>query len=406
MRTKYICGLDIGTTKVVAAIGRIGKGGRIEQLEVGSSVSKGVQWGLVNDLDSLSQSVREAIGGAQEKIKAKAHSVLVNINGKHIKGFISRGMLPILERGGEVTKQDIEKVKLAAQTGAISLDREILLQIPKSYCLDNQYGIKNPIGLYGSKLEIELYVISGSTRLIQNAIKSVNQAGFEVEEVILTNLASSYAVSTEEERNRGVSVIDIGADTTNVAVFSDGTLREIEVMNWGGNLLTKSIAENLKIPFNLAEELKISHGSVLTSDIKEDEVVTVKRGSSYRPINRLLIAKACEPKVKKALSLIRNRLAKSGWLNKMSSGIIITGGTSLMDGLIEVSEEIFELPTRLGTIKEVDTLAFNSPIYAVAVGLVKYVTRRYRLSQLPYPLRRNIVTRLVIKAKELFTDYF
>ncbi len=405
MRAKYICGLDIGTTKVAASIGRIGKGGKIEQIEIGSSPSRGVQGGLVNDLDSLNQSIREAIAEVQEKIKIKVHSVIANINGKHIRGFTSRGAVSVLERGGEVTKRDLEKVKIAAQTGAISLDREILLQIPKSYCLDNQYGINNPIGLYGSKLEIELYVITGSTRLIQNSVKSVNQAGFEVEEVVLTGLASSYAVSTEDEREVGVAVIDIGADTTNVAVFFDGTLREIEVMNWGGNYLTKSIAETLKIPLNLAEELKVNHSSVLPLNIKEDEVVMIKRGSSYRTIARLSISLAIEPKVKKALNLIKNRLAKSGWLNKVSSGVVITGGTSLMDGLLEFSEEIFGLPARLGTIKEVKSLILNSPIYAVSVGLVKYVTGRYS-SQSLHPLGRNIVAKLITKAKELFTDYF
>lgn len=405
MKTKYICGLDIGTTKVAASIGRIGKGGKIEQIEVGSSPSRGVQGGLVNDLDSLNQSIREAIAEVQEKIKIKVHSVIANINGKHIKGFTSRGAVPVLERGGEVTKRDLEKVKVAAQTGAISLDREILLQIPKSYCLDNQYGINNPIGLYGSKLEIELYVVTGSTRLIQNAVKFVNQAGFEVEELILTGLASSYAVSTEDEREVGVTVIDIGADTTNVAVFFDGTLREIEIMNWGGNYLTKSIAETLKIPLNLAEELKINHSSVLPLNIKEDEVVMIKRGSSYRTISRSSINLAVEPKVKKALNLIKNRLAKSGWLNKVSSGVVITGGTSLMDGLLEFSEEIFGIPTRLGTIREVESLVLNSPIYAVSVGLVKYLTGRYS-SQSLCPLGRNIVAKVIVKAKELFTDYF
>ncbi len=366
-----VVGLDIGTTKVSVVVGEL-KDGKISIIGLGVYPSKGLRKGVIVNIDTTVESISKATEEAKYMAGVDFSSAVVGIGGSHIKGDNSNGVIAI--KGKEVKEEDVTRVIEAAGAVAIPMDREILHIIPQEFVVDKQDGIKNPIGMYGIRLEAKVHIITGSVTASQNLLKCTRRAGIEVSQIVLQQLASSEAVLTPEEMELGVALVDIGGGTSDIAVYVNNSIRFTSILPFGGNHITNDIAIVLRTPSEHAERLKKEHGCASSSLVSKDEYVEVPGvgGREPRKIQRKLLADIIEARVEEILEFIKTELIKSGLYDLLGSGVVLTGGTSLLPGIQEVAERIFELPARIGRPVGVSGLSdiVNSPSYSVPVGLV------------------------------------
>lgn len=405
MAGEIIVGLDIGTTKICAVVGEIVPGG-VEIIGIGSHPSEGLRKGVVINIEKTVNSIKEAIEEAETMAGCEIGSVYAGIAGGHIKGFNSHGVIALKEK--EVTKKDLDRVIEAASAVAIPMDREVIHVLPQEYIVDEQDGIADPLGMSGVRLEAKIHIVTGAVTSAQNIIKCANRAGLDVHDIVLESLASSEAVLSDEERNLGVALIDFGGGTTDMAVFSKGSIKHTSVLALGGDNLTYDISIGIRTPRLEAEKIKMKYGCALTSMIGKDETIEVPGvgGRKARVLPRQILGEILEPRVEEILTLIQNELIRSGYEEMVNSGIVITGGSAELSGVTEIAEQIFNVPARMGYPEGIGGLVevVNKPMYATAVGLVLYGAKRSN-GHKKFRIRdTNIFSRVTERMKRWFKD--
>ena len=382
-----IVGLDIGTSKVVAIVGEVKADGEIEIIGIGSHPSRGLKKGVVVNIESTVQSIQRAVEEAELMAACEIHSVHAGIAGSHIRSLNSHGIVAIKDR--EVTHGDMERVIDAARAVAIPADQKILHILPQEFIIDEQEGIKEPVGMSGVRLEARVHMVTGAVSAAQNIVKCVRRCGLEVDDLILEQLSSSYSVLSEDEKELGVCLVDIGGGTTDIAVFTEGSIRHTAVIPIAGDQVTNDIAVAMRTPTQYAEDIKIKYACALTQLAASDETIEVPSigDRPARRLSRQTLAEVVEPRYEELLTLIQAELRRSGFEDLIAGGVVLTGGSSKMEGLIELAEEIFHMPVRLGVPRYVTGLVdvVCNPIYATGVGLLLFGqhNRRNRLRESP-----------------------
>jgi cell division protein FtsA len=401
-----IVGLDIGTTKTCAVVGEVTDSG-IDIIGIGTHPSQGLRKGVVVNIDSTVESIKNAIEEAELMSGTEIGSVFAGIAGSHIEGLNSHGIVAV--RGREVDEDDVRRAIEAAKALAIPLDREIIHILPQYFIVDNQDGVKDPIGMSGVRLEAKVHVVIGSVTSIQNIIKSVNRVGLDVRDVVLEPLASSEAVLSQDEKELGVAIIDIGGGTTDIAVFAEGSIKHTSVLPLGGDYLTNDIAVGLRTPMNEAEKIKIKYGCAYTPLIPADDTIEVPSvgGRSPREVARHILGEIVEPRIEEMFRLAHREIIKSGYEDLLAAGVVVAGGTAIMEGVIELGEQVFNMPVRRGIPVGIGGLTdvVNSPLYATGVGLVLH-GHKNKSARAFQKREGHMVTGIIRRMKKWFTDYF
>jgi cell division protein FtsA len=371
-----IVGLDIGTSKIVALVGEIGADGAVEVVGLGSHPSRGLKKGVVVNIESTVQSIQRAVEEAELMAGCQIHSVFAGIAGSHVRSLNSHGVVAIRDR--EVSEVDVQHVIDAAKAVAIPADQRILHVLPQEYIIDGQEGIRDPIGMSGVRLEAKVHIVTGADSAAQNIVKCVQRCGLTVEDMVLEQLASSHAVLTDDEKELGVCLVDIGGGTTDLAVFSQGAIRHTAVIPIAGDQVTNDIAVSMRTPTHYAEDIKVRYACALSQLANSDESIEVP-SVGERPARRLArqtLAEVVEPRYEELFGLVRDELRRSGFEEIIAAGIVLTGGSARMEGAIDLAEEVFHMPVRLGLPQQhqVKGLAevVQNPIYSTGVGLLLY----------------------------------
>ncbi|MCK0537956.1 cell division protein FtsA [Alcanivorax quisquiliarum] len=374
---RMIVGLDIGTSKVVAIVGQVNADGAMEVIGIGSQPSRGMKKGVVVDIEATVRSIQRAVEEAELMAGCQIHSVYGGIAGSHVRSLNSHGIVAIRDR--EVLPADIDRVIDAAQAVAIPADQRTLHVLPQEYVVDNQEGVREPVGMSGVRLEAKVHLVTCAVNAAQNVEKCVRRCGLEVEDMILEQLASSYAVLTEDERELGVCMVDIGGGTTDIAIFTEGAIRHTANIPIAGDQVTNDIAMALRTPKQYAEEIKMKYACALTQLAGADETIKVPSVGDRPPrtLSRQNLAEVVEPRYDELFTLIQAELRRSGFEDLIPGGIVLTGGSAKIEGALELAEEIFHMPVRLGMPQGVAGLTdvVRNPIYATAVGLLLYGQR-------------------------------
>jgi len=371
---KLIVGLDIGTSKVCAVVGEVSEDDGIEVIGIGIHPSRGLKKGVVVNIESTVQSIQRAVEEAELMAGCQINSVYAGIAGNHIRSLNSHGIVAIRDK--EVTAGDVDRVIDAARAVAIPADQKIIHILPQEFIIDNQEGIKEPIGMSGVRLESKVHMVTGAVSAAQNIIKCVRRCGLEVDDIILQQLASSYSVLLDDEKELGVCLVDIGGGTTDIAVFTEGAIRHTAVIPIAGDQVTNDIAVALRTPTQNAEEIKIKYACALAQLATADESIEVPSVGDRPPrrLARQTLAEVVEPRYEELLTLVQAELRRSGFEDLIAAGVVLTGGSSKMEGLMELAEEILHMPVRIGAPQTVSGLAdvVRNPIYATGVGLLLF----------------------------------
>jgi len=382
--SKVIAGLDLGTTKTCVVVGEMTPQG-IDIIGIGSHPSEGLRKGVVVNIDSTVESIKRAVDEAERMSGCEISSVYAGIAGSHIKGQNSLGIVAV--KGREVDEEDVQRAIEASKAIAIPPDREILHTLPQNFIMDDQDGVRDPVGMSGVRLEAKVHIVTGAVTSIQNVVKSVNRVGLEINEIVLEQIASSEAVLSSDEKDLGVALIDIGGGTTDIAVYTEGTIKHTAVLPVGGNYLTSDIATGLRTPLTEAEKIKIRYGCAFGALIAKDETIEVPSvgGREPREVSRQIIGRIVEPRMEEILTMACREIVKSGYEDILAAGIVLTGGTADLEGITELAEHIFNMPVRKGSPVGFGGLTdvVNSPMYATGVGLVFYGSKY--LSKDPRP---------------------
>ncbi|MCL2625798.1 MAG: cell division protein FtsA [Cystobacterineae bacterium] len=373
---EIIVGLDIGTTKICAIVGEVTDDG-IDIIGIGMHPSTGLRKGVVVNIESTVSSIRRAIEEAEAMAGTEISTVYTGIAGGHIKGFGSRGVVALKDK--EVREADIARVIDQAKTVNIPVDREVIHVLPQEFIVDDQGGIKEPLGMAGVRLEAKVHIVTGAVASAQNIVKCANRTGLNVADIVLQPLASSESVLTEEERDLGICLVDIGGGTTDIAIFSGGAIAHTAVIALGGHNLTNDIAVGLRTPIHEAEKIKQKYGCALASMVDKQEMIEVPSvgGRQPRVMGRQILCEILEPRVEEIFQLVQSEVERNGFAEMLTSGVVITGGSTLLPGMNELAEEIMGVPVRRGTPTGIGGLVdvVRSPIYATGVGLVVYGAR-------------------------------
>lgn len=406
-QAKMIVGLDIGTSKVVAIVGEVNADGEIEVVGIGSHASRGLKKGVVVNIESTVQSIQRAVEEAELMAGCQIHSVYAGIAGSHIRSLNSHGIVAIKDR--EVQPPDLDRVIDAAQAVAIPADQKVLHILPQEYVIDTQEGIKEPLGMSGVRLEAKVHLVTCAVNAAQNIEKCIRRCGLDVEDIILEQLASSYAVLTEDEKELGVCLVDIGGGTTDIAVFTEGAIRHTGVIPIAGDQVTNDIAMALRTPTQHAEDIKIKYACALTQLAGPDETIKVPSVGDRPPrdLSRQSLAEVVEPRYDELFTLVQAELRRSGFENLLAGGVVLTGGTSKMEGVTELAEEIFHMPVRLGFPQAISGLQdiVKNPIYSTGVGLLHYGLKQ-QLSGLAMNSKTKSPIGMLSKAKRWFQGNF
>jgi cell division protein FtsA len=375
-REEIIVGLDIGTTKICTIVAET-DGKNCNIIGIGSHPSVGLRKGVVVNMEATVESIKKAVEEAEMMAGCEISSVYAGIAGGHITGFNSNGIIAI--KGDEVTQADVDRVIEAARAVAIPMDREVIHVLPQEFIVDGEPGINNPVGMAGVRLEAKIHIVTGAVTSAQNIVKCANNAGLDVCDIILEPIASSEAVMNAEEKEVGTGLIDIGGGTTDLAVFSGNNIRHTFVLAIGGNNMTNDISIGLRTPMTEAERIKLKFGTCLPDRVKNDESIEISdiSGRGTRRLPRQILAEILEPRVEEIFTLVKREIHRAGMKEAVSSGIILTGGASLLEGVTEIAESVFELPVRIGVPQGISGLVdvVNNPMYATGVGLVLYGAR-------------------------------
>jgi cell division protein FtsA len=375
---RRIVGLDIGTSKVAAIVGEVTVDGDVEVIGIGSAPSRGLKKGVVVNIESTVHSIQRAVEEAELMAGCRIDDVYAGIAGSHVRSLNSHGIVAIRDR--EVLPQDVDRVIDAAQAVAIPADQKVLHILPQEYLIDNQEGVREPLGMSGVRLEAKVHLVTCAVNAAQNIEKCIERCGLKVKDVILEQLASSYAVLSDDERELGVCMVDIGGGTTDIAVFTDGAIRHTAVIPIAGDQVTNDIAMALRTPTPNAEDIKIKYACALTQLARADETIKVPGvgDKPARELSRQALAEVVEPRYDELFTLVQAELRRSGFEELIAAGIVLTGGSSKMEGVVELAEEIFHMPVSLGSPKHVTGLKdiVRNPIYATGVGLLLYGKQR------------------------------
>ncbi|MDX1433153.1 MAG: cell division protein FtsA [Gammaproteobacteria bacterium] len=371
---KLIVGLDIGTSKVCAVVGEVSDSDTIEVIGIGIHPSRGLKKGVVVNIESTVQSIQRAVEEAELMAGCQINSVYAGIAGNHIRSLNSHGIVAIRDK--EVTAGDVDRVIDAARAVAIPADQKIIHILPQEFIIDNQEGIKEPIGMSGVRLESKVHMVTGAVSAAQNIIKCVRRCGLEVDDIILQQLASSYSTLLEDEKELGVCLVDIGGGTTDIAVFTEGAIRHTAVIPIAGDQVTNDIAVALRTPTQNAEEIKIKYACALAQLATAEESIEVPSVGDRPPrrLARQTLAEVVEPRYEELLTLVQAELRRSGFEDLIAAGVVLTGGSSKMEGLVELAEEILHMPVRIGAPQTVSGLSdvVRNPVYATGVGLLLF----------------------------------
>lgn len=405
-----IVGLDIGTTKICCIIGEVNEEGGIDIIGIGQHPSRGLRKGVVVNIETTVESIKCAVEEAELMAGMEIDSVYVGIAGGHIKGFNSHGIIAVKNK--EVTQPDILRVIDAAKALAIPMDREVIHVLPQEFIVDDQDGIKSPLGMHGVRLEVKVHIVTGAVTSAQNIVKSVNKAGLQVNDIVLQPLASSEAVLTPEERELGVAMVDIGGGTSDIALFSQDAIKHTSVLAIGGDHLTNDIAIGLRTPHSEAEKIKKAYGCAIAGMVKDKESIEVPSvgGREPRVLSREILAEIIEPRVVELYDLLKREITASGYEDALSSGLVITGGTVIMEGMLEAAERAFQLPVRRGYPRGIGGLVdvVNSPMYATSVGLLLYGHRKTDKKDKGQPdlSGRNMFNKIFSRMKGWVEEFF
>lgn len=384
---RFVVGLDVGSTKVACVIAEARDGDRLEIVGLGEAPSRGLSKGVVVNLDATADSIRACVEQAEAMAGVSVDCATVGLAGGHVRSFNSRGVVAVSGRERAVSREDLRRVLEAAKAVSIPADREILHILPQEYVLDDQRGITSPLGMIGSRLEANVHVVTASTTSVQNLVTCVNMAGIEVRDTVLEQLAAADAVLTSDEKDLGVALIDVGGGTTDLAIFERGSIGHTAVLPVGGNHFTNDLAVGLRTPIADAERLKRKHGCALASLVLEDEAIEVPSVGGRKPrlLSRQVLAEILEPRAEEIFTLIRDEIVRAGFDGALNAGVVLTGGGSLLLGMIEIAEQVFDVPVRRGQPSGVGGLSDSAanPQYATAVGLALYGSRHR-----PSPRRR------------------
>ncbi len=399
-----IVGLDIGTTKICAVVGEIA-GADINIIGIGTHPSIGLRKGVVINIESTVESIKKAVEEAELMAGCEISSVCAGIAGGHITGFNSRGIVAI--KGSEITENDVQRVIDAARAVAIPMDREVIHVLPQEFIVDDESGIQNPVGMAGVRLEAKIHIVTGAVASAHNIVKCANRSGLDVCDIVLESLASGEAVLTDEEKQLGTALLDLGGGTTDLAIFSGKNIKHTFVLALGGNNLTNDIAVGLRAPQVEAEKIKKKYGTCIARDISSDDTIEVPGmgGREPRKLPRQILGEIIEPRMEEIFELTYREIYGAKMENSIPSGFVLTGGTALLDGVTEVAESIFNLPTRLGKPQGIKGLVdvVNNPMYATGVGLVIYGARH--MDSKKFRIRdKNIFNRVMTRMKKWFHD--
>ena len=405
-----IVGLDIGTTKVCAIVSEMNGGGVVDIIGVGHSPSRGLRKGVVVNIESTVDSIRRAVEDAELMAGVEIRSAFVGIAGGHIKGINSRGVIAVSGKNREVTQPDIDRVIDAAKAVALPVDREVIHVLPQEFMIDDQGGIKEPLGMCGTRLEAEVHIVTGAVASAQNIIKCANKAGLEVQDIVLQQLASSEATLTPEEKELGCILVDVGGGTTDVAVFVEGSIYHTAVLAVGGDMLTNDIAIGLRTPHPEAESLKRKYGCALASMSRPEEKIEVPSVGGRRPriLARQTLCEIIQPRLEEVFMLVDREVRRAGYTGRMNGGVVVTGGSSIMEGVPELAEQLFDMPVRRGIPRGVGGLTdvISSPMYATGVGLGIYGAAHRDQRKFRQVTDRNIFDKVVARMKEWFGEIF
>lgn len=423
-RRKIVTGLDIGTTKICALIAEVSGDNNIDIVGIGLAPSNGLRKGIVVDIDKTSHAIKSAIQKAERMAGQKVDSAYVGIAGSHIKSINSHGVVAVTGEEKEIKESDIKRVIDAARIIPVSAEEDILHVLPREFIVDGSPGIQDPLGMSGVRLEVETHIIKGASTSIQNLVKSVLRAGLSVDEVVLEPLASSQSVLSEDEKDLGAVLVDIGGGTTDLIVFHEGSIAHTSVLPVGGNHVSNDIAVGLRTPVSEAEKIKIMHGSVLPENIDEMDKIEVlaASGKERRKLSRKMLCQVIEPRMSEVFSLVKKELDTVGSADLTPAGMVLTGGASLLDGSEQLASNITELPVRIGEPDYVSGLSnvIDNPVYikkgdtvpraifSTAVGLVEYALENgdAKDSKVNNSNSREVVSGFFTKLKSWFSEFF
>ncbi|HSB05518.1 MAG TPA: cell division protein FtsA [Thermodesulfobacteriota bacterium] len=403
-----VVGLDIGTTKICTVVGeRVDD--QVNIIGLGTSPSKGLRKAVVINIESTVQSIKKAVEEAELMAGCHITSVYAGIAGGHIKGINSHGVIAVKNR--EISSNDVQRVIDAAKAVAIPMDREMIHVIPQEFIVDDQDGIKDPVGMSGVRLEGRVHIVTGAITSAQNIVKCANRAGLDVDDIVLEQLGASEAVVSPEEKDLGVAILDIGGGTTDLVIFSNGSIIHTSVFSLAGTHITHDISIGLRTPMEEAEKIKIRYGCSLASMVRKDETIEVPSvgGRKPRVLSRQTLAEIIEPRVEEILTLVHNEVVRMGYGNLVASGLVLTGGSTIMEGIPELAEQVFNLPVRRGTPIGIGGLAdlVNSPMYATGVGLVLFGSKSKASAQSRFKVgERNTFSKVTHRMKEWIREFF
>ncbi len=419
---QIITALDVGTKKICALIAEINAEEEIEIIGVGLTPSNGLRKGIVVDIDLAAQSISQAVDKAERMAGIEVGSAFVGIAGSHISSENSHGVVAVTGAEKEVKQSDIDRVMEAAKVIPISQEEEIVHVLPREFIIDGTRGIRHPQGMSGVRLEVETHIVKGSSTSVSNLVKSVRRAGLEVNDIVLDQLASSHAVLSSDERELGVSLIDIGGGTTDLIIFQEGNICYTSVLPVGGNHVSNDIAVWLRTPVSEAEKLKILHGAATTEIIEKEEKIDVLKpsGQDSHKVNRRYLCQVIQPRMAEIFQLVNKELQKNGGRDRTPAGMVITGGASLLPGSCQLAADIIGLPVRRGEPEYVEGFSdiidnpvyikkdgkIPRPVFATGVGLLLYARQNKNYSGKPKRKNKEVVNSFFAKLKSLFDDFF
>jgi cell division protein FtsA len=409
-KERYLVGLDVGTSKVSAIVGEILDGEGIDIVGIGVAESRGVRRGIVVNPEAAVDSIKKAIEEAELMAGIEIDSVHLGVAGAHIKGFNSRGVIAVAGKNREISRDDVRRAIDAAKAVSLPSGREILHVLPQDFVVDEQDGIGAPVGMMGARLEVNVHIVTGSVSSTQNIVACVNRAGVHVLETITEQLAASEAVLTEDEKELGVALVDIGGGTTDIAIFEHGSLWHTAVVGVGGDHFTNDIAVGLRTPIPDAEKIKRKSGCALSAMVDEDETIEVASVGGRRPrmMARRILSEILQPRAEEIFHLVWDEIRRAGYERALNSGIVLTGGGAILDGMPEIAEQIFDLPIRRGCPTGVGGLAdhVNSPVFASGVGLVLYGYRNLTGEPARAAVGVGAIGRVAGRLRGLFKEFF
>ena len=405
----YLVGLDVGTSKMAAIVAEALEEGGLDIIGIGVAEAEGVRRGVVVDLGAAVESIKKAVEEAELTAGVEIDSVHLGLSGAHLKAFNSRGVVAVAGKDREITREDIRRAIDAAKGVALPVGREILHVLPQDFVVDEQDGIGAPVGMVGTRLEVNVHIVTGSTSSTQNIVACVNRAGVAVSDMVIEQLAASESVLTADERELGVALVDIGGGTTDLAIFERGSLWHTGVVTMGGDHFTNDIAVGLRMPIPDAEKIKRRSGCALSSLVGEDETIEVASvgGRQPRVMSRRLLSEVLQPRAEETFHALWDEIRRAGYERSLHSGLVLCGGGALLDGMAEVAEQIFDLPIRRGCPVEIGGLTdhVSSPSFATGVGLVMYAHRN-QLREQERLVGVGTISGLTGRLRGLFKDFF